>query len=153
MMTRLSPAMRAFLLPCLGLPLALVMGSILALRAPTLAPEEEAPVFVPVSTTYVPFALPITVSLPQGGHVNLTIGVGIDRRHGMSAMAGFAERENLIPQMVTTTLLAAADEIPLIDLHAALPALLLTRFNTELTNAGLPALVTEVFLTSWTLIS
>jgi hypothetical protein len=148
MMTRPTPAMIAFLLPCLAMPLALLGGSMIAMHRP--APAPVAPVFEPVAVTYIPFAQPIIVSLPQGGHINLTLGVAIDRRRGMAALAELVGREDQVPAIVTATLLATADAVPLADLRTAMPAALRESFNAALTKAGQPAMVTEVFLTSWT---
>lgn len=153
---RFAPSTVLFLAPMVLLPLAMLTGSVIALRtavpsAPAVAEAPAAP--APVPRLYVDLPLPVTVSLPDSGHtVNIKIGIAIERGHAMALQNEMALREELLPLLVTRTVLATAETTAPEALRAALPAAVRATFNDELARLALPPAVIEVFINDWTLI-
>lgn len=135
------------------LPLLMVAGSAISLRVPVAQNTQPALPAPPAPRSYVPFPMPVTVSLPgAGGTASLTIGVAIDPQQAIDLQGQLATRDDLIPMLVTQTILTEATMHEPSALPARLPDALRTTFNAELVRLGMAEAVLEVFLLDWALI-
>ena len=134
-------------LPVLAPLVFMLIGTGAALRLP--APV-SAPTQIEEPRGYAPFPLPVTVTLPRGqGTISLTVGIAYQRGQASLLYAALTDRSDLLPMLVTQTVLTAAETLPPTALPAALPDALRDTFNAELAKLGHTPAVLEVFVTSW----
>lgn len=162
-MLRPSRTTLSFLLPTLGLPLGMLVASVIAMTQPvSLQPEPEPapaePAEPPTPTrAYHAFLSPVTLSLPgNAGTLSIEIGVALPQTFDRALEKTLQDKPDAILGNLATVIhdaveTAGTDGDPA-ELRALLSEILLPAINANLAAMGEPPDILEVLILDWALL-